>query len=61
MSTIDDTPATPAYRLEVLDEYRDVFQTIRDADDLPAWAREKYGQRPLDELARLEAEVADAE
>ena len=60
MSTDTDNPATADHRREVLKEHRDVFETIRDSDDISRAFRYRYGQRPLEVLDELQEGDADA-
>ena len=46
---------------EMLEENEELFQMIATADQLPPWAREKYGRRPLDELENLRMEAGGSE
>jgi hypothetical protein len=39
--------------LEILEEHEEEFQFVVNSDDIPLWAREKFGQRPLDKLEEL--------
>lgn len=54
----DHNPASTNHRIQVLEKNRDVFETIRDGEDISEAFRYKYGQRPLEILAELQ-EVDD--
>lgn len=45
---------------EVLEEHEELFREIATSDDIPSWAREKYGQTFLDELEERRMEVGAA-
>jgi hypothetical protein len=38
---------------ELLEQHEENFRHIANADDIPLWAREKFGRRPLDKLEEL--------
>lgn len=53
MSTADD-PTTTDHRRQILEENRDVFERIRDSDNISQEFRYRYGQRPLEILDELQ-------
>lgn len=59
MSTDTNNPATDDYRRRFLEEHRELFERIRDGEDISAEFRHKYGQRPLELLDELQ-EADDA-
>ncbi len=48
------TPTDDAYRQRVLEDHRDVFETIRDGEEINPTLREKYGRRVLQKLRTLQ-------
>lgn len=57
--TETDSPATTDHRRQVLKEHRDVFEQIRDSDEISREFRYRYGQRPLEILDGLQEGQTD--
>jgi len=44
----------------LLEQYEEDFRYIANADDIPAWAREKFGRRPLNKLEELRMKAGES-
>lgn len=50
----EKNPASDDYRLRELEERHELFEAIRDDEDLPQQIRDKYGQKPLELIDELQ-------